>query len=53
MSDVTGDQVEQRGLAGAVGADDGSEVPGGNSEVDPVDGLDAAEVLPETHRLQR
>ncbi len=52
VREVTGDQVEQGGLARAVGADDGSEVAGGHGEVDAVDGLDAAEVLLEPDRAQ-
>ncbi len=37
-------QVEDRGLAGAVGADDGEDLALVDVEGDAVDGLDAAEV---------
>ena len=44
---IAGDQVEQRGLAAAIGADDAAHLVGGDREVDLVDGADAAELLHE------
>ena len=44
--EVAGDEVEQRGLARAVGADDRrAGRRRGTAEVDATDGVDAAEVL--------
>jgi hypothetical protein len=40
-----GDQIEERGLAGAVGTDDGVELTGGELEIDAVDGAQATERL--------
>src|SRR3546814_20860460 len=37
------DQVEHRGLAGAIRPDDGEDLAAGDVETDPVDGADAAE----------
>src|SRR4030095_5964311 len=49
---IAGDQVEERGLAGAVRADDGAQVALGHREVHAVDGLDPAEVLPQADGLE-
>ena len=42
---IAADQVEERGLAGAVGTDDRPQVAGLDRQVHAVHGLDAAEVL--------
>jgi hypothetical protein len=47
----TREDVEERGLAGAVGADDGGD-PGLQGEVHPVDGGEAAEPLADRSRLE-
>jgi hypothetical protein len=44
------DHVEDGGLARAVGADDGEDLPRLHLEAHPVEGLDAAEV--DTHSLR-
>src|SRR4029078_13687582 len=45
------DQVEQRGLAGAVGADDGMAFPFGNAEIDAADDFCASKVLAHVAQL--
>src|SRR6478735_11209321 len=45
------DQVEKRGLAGAVGADDGMALAPGNAEVDATDDLGATKVLADVGEL--
>src|SRR5216117_4067838 len=42
-----GQDVDQRGLAGAVGADDRDELAGGDAEAHPVEGAELAVELPE------
>ena len=53
VGEIAGDQVEERGLPGAVRADDRAQIAGGHGEVHAVDGLDAAEVLLEADRAER
>ena len=48
-----GEQVEQRRLAGAVGPDQRVHAAGGDGQVDPVDGAEAAEVTGEPAGGQR
>src|SRR4029079_51494 len=45
------DQVEQRGLAGAVGADDGMAFPFGNAEIDAADDFGASKILAHVAQL--
>ena len=49
--DLAGDHVEQGGLAGAVGADDGEELAGPDAEAHGVERLQAAKAL--AHRIDR
>jgi hypothetical protein len=50
--DVTGDEVEQRGLACAVGADDGADRAGGDREAHAAHRLEAVEALPEVAHVK-
>src|SRR5262249_39846188 len=52
VGDVTGDQVEERGLRGAVGADARAQGARRHCQVPAIHGLDAAEVLAERAGLE-
>ena len=41
--EIAGDQIEKRGLAGAVGADDADGLAARDGEIDGIGGLDGAE----------
>src|ERR1700722_3583876 len=51
--DLAGQESDQRGLAGTVGADDGVEFAAGNIERDPVGGHHAAEALGQAFDLEQ
>src|SRR3989442_14690144 len=50
--EVAGDAVEERGLAGAVRADEAHQLAGLDGEIDLVDGGDAEEALDQPANLQ-
>ena len=52
VSEIAGDQVEERRLAGAVGADDRAQVALGDGQVHAAHGLDAAEMLAQADGLE-
>src|SRR5262249_39283813 len=50
--EIAREQIEERGLAGAVGADDCTQVARRNRQVHTVHRQNATEVLPEADRLE-
>ena len=52
VREIAREQVEERGLAGAVGTDDRAHIARRNRQIHTVHGQDAAEVLPEADRLE-